>query len=223
MKKTKELNRLFEQWKASNKEYKNNFAEDGIIEEARWENSKRKILFLLKETNELTSDLRNYIKANGPKGSNLLHNVGRWAYGLQRTNKLYFPYCLEADNLENKLNALLSSAIINLKKSAGEGSADMEEIKTCALRDKEFIRKEIGIIDPELIICGYTFYLDVFEEIFSEFNKNPLDPDRFLYKLKNYLIIDFWHPAGRSSKHMLYYTLCSAFQKYCQSKESVKP
>ena len=66
MTKTEQLNSLFDQWKESKEEYKKcHFAEDGIIREEEWDKANRKILFVLKETNNCKEDFREYVN-KGP-------------------------------------------------------------------------------------------------------------------------------------------------------------
>ena len=50
--------------------------------------------------------------------------------------------------------APLSIALMNLKKIGGGGQAKQEEILDHAIKDKEFIKKEIELCDPLIIIGG---------------------------------------------------------------------
>ena len=47
-------------------------------------------------------------------------------------------------------------AIINLKKSDGTETSDIDEIMQSTLADKAEILEEMRIIDPDVIVCGST-------------------------------------------------------------------
>lgn len=48
-------------------------------------------------------------------------------------------------------------AIINLKKLAGSGTANREAISVQAWRDREYIRRQVQIINPNLVVtCGVS-------------------------------------------------------------------
>ena len=203
---------LFNRWRNSKEEYKTNFAEDGIIDELKWTNSPKKILIILKETNNFKDDLRTLIR----KGyrSYLWHNLGRWIYGIQNTTRNFIPSRSDAD--KHRDEALLSSAIINLKKSSGNSGSDMEEIKKYALEDANFIREEFDLIDPEIIICGYTF--GIVKEIFE--NKFPsVDYENRIMTFDNKMFFNYWHPAAHYPADMSYYTLCALFQRNFRESE----
>lgn len=203
---------LFNRWRNSKEEYKTNFAEDGIIDELKWMNSPKKVLIILKETNKIKQDLRSLIRDHwkGSKGY-LLQNVGRWVHGIQKTTKDSFPGRLEAHEQRNE--ALLSSAIINLKKSSGKSGSDMKQLRKYALEDANFIKEEFDLISPDIIICGYTFRI-----LIEVLGINPLSFDKGdrVYTLDNKIFINYWHPAAHYPADMSYYTLCALFQKKLQ-------
>ena len=47
-------------------------------------------------------------------------------------------------------------AVVNVKKSGGKANSSMEEINQYAEYDSEELKKELEIIDPTVIVCGYT-------------------------------------------------------------------
>ena len=46
--------------------------------------------------------------------------------------------------------------MVNVKKSAGEKVSDYKEIQRYAEYDRRELRREIELIDPTVIVCGYT-------------------------------------------------------------------
>ena len=148
--KTDRLDALFQGWKESYGEQdRKKFCKDGIVKEEKWTNSEAKTLFLLKETNKYPGDVRKDIIERCPAP---WPNVGRWAYGLRVARTGGNPTF--ADAVKNYRDALESSAVMNLKKLTGEGSSKTEELIEAIKRDKNFIKEELEIIEPEIVVCG---------------------------------------------------------------------
>jgi hypothetical protein len=206
--KTEELNSLFEQWRSNNKEYENNFAPDGIVNEDQWNKAKKKILVILKETNEYNKDIRELINRHPWR------EIGRWSYGIQSlyTTPTLIPDYDKAD--ENFAEFCRMTAVINLKKSSGKQVADYTEVSKCAEMDKAFIKSEIMIISPDIVICGGTF------EICTKIFLQPKKIKERLYEITefgNLLWIDYIHIVQYNVRRdMMYYTLMVHYQKYLQ-------
>lgn len=200
---------LFTRWRQSRPEYEHDFVKDGIIDEARWRSANSKVLIVLKETNNFIGDLRSLIRDDwkGPAYS-IWHNVARWVYGIQHVTKTSFPDREEAEG--NMTEALLSCAALNLKKKSGKSTSDMDEIRSFALADKEFIIEEINFIDPDVIVCGNTF--SILQEVLSTQSK-PVSNDGYIHKIDGKVFVDFWHPAAQYPSDMMYYFLLCLLQR----------
>ena len=48
---------------------------------------------------------------------------------------------------------------IDLKKSSGESTSVIEEVAAYAQSDREEIIRELQLIDPDIVICGSTFWI----------------------------------------------------------------
>jgi hypothetical protein len=157
----------------------------------------------LKDTNNFSGDLRKLIK-EGP-----WEVMGIWGYGLQNTNKVSIPlFNLSYQNLRH---GCLSTAIINLKKAPGRGIADYFKILDAVRKDSELIKKEISIIQPDVIVsCGTFGFIN---ELYPNALTNPFDPDRRCYRFDNRLWIDYSHPSARCSRDIMYYSLMMFYQK----------
>lgn len=152
------INGLFEDWLefyGSKGIDTKGFSRDGIVDEDAFEKATRRVLFILRETNdfwtsnEFRGDLRKFLR--GTLRWQLWHTLGRWAYGILND----FPDYRECDNHRSIRRALGSIAVINLKKITGGSWSDLEEINETALRDKTFILQEVDIIDPHVVVaCG---------------------------------------------------------------------
>ncbi|MCK4225168.1 MAG: hypothetical protein KAX39_08295 [candidate division Zixibacteria bacterium] len=158
MEKTSALDGLFENWLEYYQKrgiLTKGFSRDGIVDEDQFTKANRRILFVLRETNdfpesnEFRGDLRAFLSQTVKW--QLWHTVGRWAYGILNN----FPTYRESDSHKSIRQGIRSVAIMNLKKITGGSWSDLDEINATAHRDKEFIRMEADIIDPQVIVaCG---------------------------------------------------------------------
>ena len=48
-------------------------------------------------------------------------------------------------------------AVVNIKKSSGAKSSDMKDIMSYAEWDKDFLKEQIELIKPTVIVCGGTY------------------------------------------------------------------
>ena len=97
--------------------------------------------------------------------------------------------------------ALLSSAVVNIKKSSGKTASDRDDLLTYVERDCEFIKRQIEIINPDVVLCGGTWPL-----------VQPLWPDaRRIYDrvwaVQSKHFIDLYHPAALYPHYVGYYAL----------------
>jgi hypothetical protein len=216
MSKTDQLNALFENWRKHYTQHgikTEDFNCDGIISEDYYLNAPKKLLFVLREPNQtLSGDLRQDVE-RGPDFQ-LWYELSRWAYGIIHN----FPDfdIMEKDG-PGKKEAFLGIAIINMKKIAGGGSTDFNELNVYAFLDKEFIKKEIAIIDPEIIICCNTFIELMWALELRDVQKHISDPETVFKKVYNYencpIYIFPYHPAHRKSRRKSYNDLKEIFRR----------
>jgi hypothetical protein len=152
---------LFSRWRASSPDFQDHFVEDGIVDPARWLQAGTQILFVLRETNGYRGNIAALIhKACTTHPSSKLwdrptfHNVGRWAHGLVHAAEASFPTFEDAH--KNRKTALLACAFINLKKTTG-GARATNAVEHAAARDAIFLREQIELIDPRIVVCGGTY------------------------------------------------------------------
>lgn len=139
-------------------DHKNVFISDGIVNEIIWNNQGgKKILYVLKEAYGESQDwnLTEWLLRAKPSSS-VWKRVIEWTYGIQNTTAERIAKYLP-DIYEHNLELFNNIAILNLKKSGGKSSSNYKEIETYALSDKAEIKKQISIIDPDIIVCGATF------------------------------------------------------------------
>lgn len=192
----RELDDLFAEWEERHKfRSEEGFIRDGIFDGEKWFSSQRKILFVLKEAyNEKEHKIKNvceYVRdvKKGPF-KKTWWTVTNWAYAAQHTSENTSP---DFPSKEKRREGLLSSAGVNIKKSDGRGTSDLKDIAGYAERDGDLIRREIKLLDPDIVICGNTW--DVIKNnVWNHEDIKPLFERIFLIGRAHYL--DLWHPAN---------------------------
>ncbi len=177
---------------------------DGVVNVDEYLNSSRKILWILKE-----------VHSSGDEGGwNLREalNTLKTEWGIESgwgktfTPIVYTTYGILnnkkwdeipdiADNPEI-VDILKRIAFINVKKTAGESSANNEELVEAHKRNKQILLNQIETYNPDIIICGNTFWIirgDILSPDYEEFNNYPIN----VFKSNNRIIIDAYHPNSR--------------------------
>jgi len=152
-----DLDELFDRWEQTYPEtVRKGFHRDGVIDEGLYRKQTHQILFVLLEPNSrggaydkyYGEDLRRVFRIPLRKQVNL--NLGLWTRylldGVEHFERL---------GGEQARDQIRRVAIMNLKKLAGSGTADYMSISQHAWQDREFLREELPLIDPTLIVtCG---------------------------------------------------------------------
>lgn len=216
------MNNLFTDWRKKSEVdvkgdhlYRNRFLEDGIVDYEKWSTlyEGKRILFVLKEVNDKKQEHDWTIQKllNDDAKYRMWRRVSEWTKGIIETSKdgpvVKYAEISEGAKSMEWLNYI---AVINLKKAPGFGTADMKTIKRYAIVDADEIRREIEIIDPDLIILGGT--KDAFGMVFDI---NQLsDSNKYLYSYicgRKRQIISFYHPANRKPKDQNYYEIMDIY------------
>lgn len=214
----KEISKLFAEWKSSVNTNNTAFITDGVIDPDVWFSQKERIMFVLKEA---------YSSGPNPKDWDLAkdhllldqdlgkyptwRNISLWTKGLQNPSADYDPNDIELKSFGNKY--LRSIAAINLKKYNGKNSSDDADILSYAKNEKDRIKREIELCDPNVIICCGT--ANALSHVI-EFGYGHKNVQWFYYSSINgheVIVIDYYHPANHFPKMMNYFTLCSIYQR----------
>jgi len=176
---------------------------DGIINQLEYGRASRKILFVLREPNDVTvkeGDICKWLRS-GPKKSTW-HQLARWAAGL-----LYgFPEFSIANTRRHE--ALKQVAIMNLKKTAGGNTAYLAEISAFAYRSQQMLTEQISDIQPDIIVACGTFDILVW---LLHLNVQVCEagalPVRYTSGNVNAWVVPMGHPASRKKHRVTYSTL----------------
>ena len=193
---------------------------DGAVNPERYDN----ILFLLKEAytdnKSETWDICDWLNADVKYA--LWNRVAEWAWGIRNTTiDAVAPY-RELTQAE-KSEAIQSIALVNIKKIYGKPTSDESELDAYAASNQKLLRREIEILQPNIIVCGYTGrYL---KAIFGcDFNKGRKRCDNLYYhvdlseKLTDVTVLDYYHPAAPYPALMSYYGITNIYQQSLKNK-----
>ncbi|GFE58723.1 hypothetical protein [Geobacter sp. AOG1] len=213
-----EMEALFAEWKKLVMNEADHFVEDGIIYPEMWSQARKKILFILKETNDYKGSISKLIHdastirpKSGLWGSPTFHNIGRWAYGL-----LNYPQSVGAYKAanNNRKKSVLSCSFINLKKTTG-GRTATKTVDESAQKYSKFIRRQIEIIDPEIIVFGGTFQI-VKDNVIPELARVSTR----IHQFGSIICINANHPACTKKRTLIYDQVVLNYHKYISEKEN---
>ncbi|MDR2295182.1 MAG: hypothetical protein LBD95_00130 [Clostridiales Family XIII bacterium] len=202
---------LFKEWQETR--HYDYFVKDGIFDPKIWGEQKCKLLFVLKEANweGENVDLRSWIMGEqSPTYWKTWNNIARWTKALLAPGE-YPKYVSNAD----KTYWLSKVAFLNLKKVGGKAIADKKCIQQYAKNDAEFIRKQIILYAPNIIICcgrgtggnADLLYNEVFKtDELSDWKKPILSYNYFTVSInrsKKIPVVSFYHPQMRRSHELL--------------------
>jgi hypothetical protein len=97
--------------------------------------------------------------------------------------------------------SLLSSACLNIKKSAGDSNSNNDDVQFYADHDGDLIKREIELISPDIVISGSTWW--AVKQLWPA-ARQVYD---LVWKTDTLSFIDFWHPANQFPNALNYYAL----------------
>jgi hypothetical protein len=206
-----EYEQLLDVWAAREHHIGKGFHKDGVFDLGCFAAAPRKILFLLKEAYSEGSgyDMRRDIRS--PVGlKTTWWNIVRWGYALQhaaRGQMPPFPDFYERGDNEKAAAVLVSTAVINIKKSDGEHTSTYQDVYKYAQLDGDLLRRQVALIAPDIVVCGGTWWAVKYlwpeaEEISER-----------AWKIPGVTFLDFWHPAARKRNLLMYDELCQLTQR----------
>ncbi len=210
------LNLLFQSWK--NEMIHNGdigFCEDGLVyrngnEVELWNNANRKILFLLKENNDNDGqDVREWTGSiNGYSPNGLFYNrLSAWLYGLTNYTNNSYPTIEDAFKATNQMKALSEYpyAYVNVKKKSGGAIADDSIVYDFGKRYANYLRQELDILAPNIIVCGGQVVFNVATDIiYKELMFTQKNSWVYYNNENNLILINSFHPTARKSNEEMY-------------------
>lgn len=211
-------NALLDKWAIKRK----NLVRDGAADPVAFQNSDRKLLFLLKEPNDPGGggwDLRQFMRAGamGPTWN----NIARWARVLQQAPEAPRWENLSAISNKERESTLKYIAAVNLKKEPGSGTTDPAILTNYVKQDRELITQQISLYQADLIIgCGYVIEQAIrliFPECRMQLSNNGFSWCR---TPNGSAFISYYHPQSRFPANLLCYGLFDAAKEILEKLES---
>ena len=186
------------------------FVRDGIINLESWKKQKARVCFILNEAGGRL-DMEHYpdgfdLAAEwNEKGSfsKFMFKIAVWTKAVQ--DAFIPPITYNKQEVVKIRDELIRSiAVVNIKKTDGQRRSDFEVLQHYAIEDAEEIKKELELVNPNIIICGenlrflrgkrpeeegakrtHVFYEDELKQI-----------SKLTYLWGSKLVFNFWTPAN---------------------------
>jgi hypothetical protein bfra3_18342 len=169
-------------------------------EEELWNESKRKIVFLMKDSNgNPGEDYRMWPwRAVTAK---FFKVILYWLQGLSEITSKHTPLLGDNSYLDpvNQVILKYPLAIVNIKKISGSSSVHNDVLYNYAERDAFFLRKQVrDILRPNIIVCGggSDSLLNITMRcIYPELKFEKINNWCYYSEERELLLINSWHPS----------------------------
>jgi hypothetical protein len=193
-----QLNTLFEDWEQSKDEHRGVFIKDGVINENEWEKTTPKIIFIAKEANQQgnvkAGDFREEWRLPGRKYP-FADRLTEWTYGMLNDFPIFSNISEANDEYEIYRQKM---AFMNVKKMGGSGVANASILGEHFNNNLKFLRKQIAIINPHIIVLCLSFENFYRKSLFAEAEWKNCGYNIDVAKWNNIKLIDFYHPSARN-------------------------
>ena len=210
-----------------NKIFEGSKYRDGIVNPEKWEKTSTKVMFVLKETNGLDGDLRDFLKAGG-KGTTW-NNIARWSALFENMNDDISYKKIDNSIKGNRKKYLSKICAVNLKKSAGGAYTNDKEYEVQITdAEIEILREQIKLYKPNYIVCCGKIISKILiktDNIAKRVIENrkwikhfEIKKDKYSLwrdKNSNAFIVEFIHPNSRSySNEVLFESLMKVVREH---------
>ena len=215
---TARLQALFDKWqRETGLSVKNKtFSPDGIVNPEIWfgEDNKKRILFVLKETNRWCN-LCEYVvrkKENGLRTKwQTWYNITRWAYLLRHIHDQTFDEMWQrVKHIDEKkrIYNLERIALVNVKKAPGGKMTDYNElIEAFERHNQVYLLREIELFGHiDYIVCCGKGVSTCINSAYGglDWEKQHGSRHRYARTGNGTLIVDYVHPQSREKKKELF-------------------
>jgi hypothetical protein len=167
-------------------------------------------------------DLRRFLSDGGIPRT--WDTIARWTEGLLRIDENLKWGDLEKDTDARRKKYLPKICAMNMKKTSGGHSAIPAKVRDAAKRDSGYLRQQLGIYSPNIIIlCGTedVFYKYVYND--KEYEGLRTSKGIWYVNDNGTIIISFAHPDLRhkSMECVFYYGLIEAAKEILQKEKGL--
>lgn len=192
------------------------FVTDGVVDEEAYLTSEPKLLFVLKEVNDIGGggwDLREFVRFGGR--AQTWNNITRWIEGIRNLPDYLSWDMLETVDESRRQAALRAIAAVNLKKSPGGHTTDAAVLAEYAEKDKEFINQQLSLYEADYLICCGT------SDLFHFLVDFPRQPEWkrttrgvwYHELVAGRYVVAYSHPEARCASYLLHYGLIDAIRE----------
>lgn len=197
---------LFEKWEKEIADEGGDFVRDGVVCEDCFLKQDVKLVFILKEVNDLYSSYKSLcdflMDGAGKNGGHTWNPVCRWIDPSFKTG-------------QSRSDVLRRIAVLNLKKmDEKKTTTNMSELRKVARRDSMFIRKQLEIYSmysPVVFVCCGTGMFDIVAKEVYDIDTSVIDHNQKPTACrisKDSWLLAFNHPNSRVKG------LDTAFRRY---------
>lgn len=137
---------LFEAWEAAS-QCGGYFNRDGVADPGQWESERKfRLLFLMKDTDGLREDLRDFL-CRGGRGQTW-NTVVRWTEALMGGSTA-------VPDWKHRREVLRRLCVVNLKKCSGGAQVSDNAVRQAAETDRACLKRQLSLYRPTLALaCG---------------------------------------------------------------------
>lgn len=215
----KQLDTLFKRWeKNTQQDGVQSFCKDGLVlqeqnSEDVWNNSERRVVFLMKELlNPKVKDLRLILSDNNDWLTTRLcgSRMAAWLYGLTHTTTEGFPNIEAAFDEKNQVESFRSIpfSLVSINKHSKENASTNAEIYQYAEKHKQFLKEELAILNANVVVCCGEVVFRVLKNLI--FPHSPfIKVNEWVYyeRYTQTIIINSYLPSARKSNEEVYETM----------------
>ncbi len=190
--------------------YRDPDSNDDYEEVVKWEKAKRKILFLMKDTNGNPGDDYRWWKEFYTIKGNFFRNIIKCLWALNKVDIDYRPDFNNNKTIEEYTTESIPypMAIVNVKKIAGGSHISNAKIWSFYKTDRCFIIEQVkDILKPNIIVCGggSGTILNIAKDIYSDVKFEKHNDWCYYCKQCDLLLIDDYHPSypSRDNQEMI--------------------
>lgn len=111
--------------------------------------------------------------------------------------------------------AVLACAHINIKKSSG-GARTTKKVEDHAAKYAEFLKRQVSIIDPEIVVCGGTYAM-LKKHVYPSMSR----VSSRIHEFDKRIFINAFHPGCRTGREDLYNQVLLSFHQYMDSTSRI--
>ena len=203
---------------------------DPDMEVVKWENAKRKVLFLMKDTNgNPGEDIREWPLGSEvyPDGSpKPLHKfyvvLLKWLWALNEVTADNLPVFDMSKEEYIEATWKYPMAQVNIKKLSGGPKVQGDVLDGYYNRDKKYIYQQVReILNPNIIVCGGGSGLlkdIVINRLYSDYAFEKINDWCYYCSEKKILVIDSYHPTAHVGNDIKFGGMIAAVQEVYKLK-----